>query len=231
MAFPLTGVVAYWKLDESSGNASDSVGSNTLTNTGTATYSAGKINNGVNFTATTMYLGKSSPTGLPSGTSAFTMATWVNFTNFSTARYFMSFGGTTNNTMPTIRCDSSTSWVIDDNGAGTAFPAVSAMSTGTWYHIVYTYPGSGNIYTAYLNGTSIGTADNTRAPNMGTTNVSIGSNNNTSQSSNLVGSMDEVGIWSRALSSGEVSDLYNGGAGISYPSAVISGGTLSMMGV
>ena len=40
-------LVSYWKLDESSGNAADSVGSNTLTNTGTATYAAGKINNGV----------------------------------------------------------------------------------------------------------------------------------------------------------------------------------------
>ena len=42
-------LVSYWKLDESSGNAADSVGSNTLTNTNTVTYSAGKINNGADF--------------------------------------------------------------------------------------------------------------------------------------------------------------------------------------
>jgi len=212
-----TNLVSYWKLDESSGNASDSVGSNTLTNSGTASYSAGKINNGVDFSATTKYLGKGSPSGLPSGTAAFTMATWVKFDNFSTARYFMSFGGTTNNTQVVIRCDSATSWVIDDNGVGTAFPAVSSMSTGTWYHIVYTYPGSGNVYTAYLNGVSIGTANNTRAPNLGTTNVSLGSSNNTSSASNLVGSMDEAGIWSRALTADEVSQLFNSGRGNAYP--------------
>lgn len=209
-------LVSYWRLNESSGNAVDSVGSNTLVNTGTATYSAGKINNGANFTATTMYLGKANPTGLPSGTAAFSMACWVNFTNFSTARYFFGFGGAGAGTRVTIRCDSSTAWFIDDNGVGTAFPAVSAMSTGTWYHVVYTYPGSGNIYTAYLNGTSIGTANNTRAPNLGTTVVSLGSNKNTSAAENLVGSIDEVGIWSRALTGAEVTSLYNGGTGISY---------------
>lgn len=42
-------LVSYWKLDESSGNASDSVGSNTLTNNGTAGYASGKINNAVDF--------------------------------------------------------------------------------------------------------------------------------------------------------------------------------------
>ena len=31
------------------------------------------------------------------------------------------------------------------------------------------------------------------------------------------GSIDEVGIWSRALTSGEVTSLWNGGAGLAYP--------------
>ena len=39
-------LISYYKFDESSGNASDSVGSNTGTNTG-LTYSAGIINNGI----------------------------------------------------------------------------------------------------------------------------------------------------------------------------------------
>lgn len=243
LAYPLTepsvtlnlGVGSYFKLDESSGNASDSVGSNTLTNTGSATYSSGKINNGVNFTATTMYLGNGSPANLPTGQQEFTMACWVNFTNFSTARYFFSIGGTANNARACIRCDSSTAWFIDDNGVGTGFPAVSAMSTGTWYHIVYTYPGSGNVYTAYLNGTSIGTANNTRPPNLGTSNLSIGSGNNASNSANLVGSMDEVGVWNRVLTTGEITSLYNSGTGLQYPfGAVSSTATFSpilMMGI
>jgi hypothetical protein len=33
----LDNLVAYWKLDEASGNAADSVTTNTLTNTGTTT--------------------------------------------------------------------------------------------------------------------------------------------------------------------------------------------------
>lgn len=212
-----TSLASYYKLDESSGNASDVIGSNTLTNTGTATYSAGKINNGVDFGATTQYLGKANPTGLQKGSGPFTMAAWVKFSNFSTARYFVGFGEYSNNKLVSLRCDSSTAWYIDDNGAAAAFPAVSSMSTGVWYHIVYTYPGSGNIYTAYLNGTSIGTANNTRAPNLGTTVMGLGSRSNTSAGENLVGSLDEVGFWSRALTSTEVTQLYNSGAGLQYP--------------
>jgi hypothetical protein len=34
---------------------------------------------------------------------------------------------------------------------------------------------------------------------------------------NFLGEIDEVGIWSRALTSGEISDLYNSGSGLSYP--------------
>ena len=39
--------VAYWKLDESSGNATDSVSTNSLANSGSIAFGSGKINNGV----------------------------------------------------------------------------------------------------------------------------------------------------------------------------------------
>jgi hypothetical protein len=32
-----------------------------------------------------------------------------------------------------------------------------------------------------------------------------------------MGDIDEVGIWSRVLTSTEVTQLYNGGAGLQYP--------------
>src|SRR3990167_551156 len=46
-----TNLVAYWKMDESSGDATDSVASHTLTNTN-VTYGTGKINNGAAFNST-----------------------------------------------------------------------------------------------------------------------------------------------------------------------------------
>src|SRR3989344_3474903 len=47
----VTAPTSYWKYDESSGVASDSTGSNTLTNNNTITYSAGKTNNASNLVA------------------------------------------------------------------------------------------------------------------------------------------------------------------------------------
>ena len=39
----------------------------------------------------------------------------------------------------------------------------------------------------------------------------------------FAGTIDEVGIWSRALTSTEVTSLYNGGAGFQYPFVTASG--------
>lgn len=44
-----TNLISYWKLDETSGNAVDSVGSNTLTNNNSVSFSTALINNGANF--------------------------------------------------------------------------------------------------------------------------------------------------------------------------------------
>ncbi len=48
-------LISYYKLDESSGNATDRFGGNTLTNTST-TYSTGKINNGAVFNGSSSHL-------------------------------------------------------------------------------------------------------------------------------------------------------------------------------
>ena len=70
--------LAYWKFDESSGNASDATGNGyTLTNNNSVSFSAGKINNAAVFaSANSKYFSKSSASGLvPS--SAITVAAWV----------------------------------------------------------------------------------------------------------------------------------------------------------
>jgi hypothetical protein len=77
-----TNLVSYWKLDESSGNAVDSVGSNTLTNTNTVTYSSGVINNGANFVEASsqkLSITDASQSGLDF-TGNMTLAGWVKFT-------------------------------------------------------------------------------------------------------------------------------------------------------
>jgi hypothetical protein len=43
----------------------------------------------------------------------------------------------------------------------------------------------------------------------------MGYDNSNTQWSN--GSLDEIGIWNRALTTGEISTLYNSGSGKGYP--------------
>ena len=69
-----TNIVAYWKFDESSGNAMDSTGNgNTLTNVNTVTYSAGKINNGANFVAASSQYFSATAAAPASGNGSFSI--------------------------------------------------------------------------------------------------------------------------------------------------------------
>ncbi|MDA3803017.1 MAG: hypothetical protein PF488_03985 [Patescibacteria group bacterium] len=68
----LTDLVSYYKLDESSGNAADSVGSNTGVMSGTYSYGAGKINNALTM-ASGSYLKASISSGL---SGSFSVSGW-----------------------------------------------------------------------------------------------------------------------------------------------------------
>ncbi|NTW32584.1 MAG: LamG domain-containing protein [Bacteroidetes bacterium] len=208
-------LVSYWKLDEANGNATDAVGLNTLTNNGTATYSTGEISNGVNFNGTNQWLGKASPTGLPTGSGACSMSLWYKSSSPS-GIYLVDFGtAACTGYHLALKIDDATHYSVDIGCVATAI-AVSTIATNTWYHVVLTYPGSGTTYTLYHNGSILGAVTLSATPILGSTYVSLGAYNNSSTYLHTV-SFDEVGIWSRALTATEVTTLYNSGAGLQYP--------------
>ena len=109
---------------------------------------------------------------------------------------------------------------------GTSFSSYSSsggvtLSTGSWQHIVCVYDGSSQAANAYKNG-SIGTTytnnltsgtsltnSNTfqiAASDIGTSDPFLGSNYTTYN-----GRIDEVSYWDKALSSSEVTAIYNSG--------------------
>jgi len=213
-------IVAYWKLDESSGNASDSTGNGyTLTNTNTVSYASAIRNNGADFTAsnTNKSLRVNSNLGIDGGN--ITIAGWIYLydqtgliaiqTQSSTAQVEYSFkiegGG--------IKANRNKISVAENQ------TTVYTLSNSTWYHCALTYDGS--TVTLYVNGTSRATVASTGNGGATTQNAtSIGCDVNTGTgSSQFFNNMkaDEVGIWSRALSSGEISTLYHSGGGIQYP--------------
>jgi hypothetical protein len=207
------GLESYYKLEDTY----DYYGSNNLTNNGGATFGAGKVNNGVDFGSsnTTKYLSIASPTGLPTGAGARSIAFWfktpaslvyardvaVGYGTASTGQGFeISYIGTT---APDLFVD------IYNGGGGVSY----TWSADTWYHVVVTYSGSGTNAIGYVNGTSLGNIALGGTPNTGVgSGMQIGRRATTGDSY-LDGKVDEVGIWSKALSTTEISDLYNGGAG------------------
>lgn len=68
---------SFWKLDD----VTDSIGSNTLTNNGTVTFTAGKIGNAANFIpASVQTLSHADATSLR-GTTSFTISVWIKLTD------------------------------------------------------------------------------------------------------------------------------------------------------
>jgi hypothetical protein len=213
-------LVSYWKLDESSGNASDSVGSNTLTNNNTTTYGAAKINNGAIFNGSNQYLNSATITPF---TNAYTVNYWVNPDDSDTS----------NQTSFSIRPSSGNANIIQVEGLSTSklrcimyssngtsykdYRTSVALTAGTWYMITLTWDGT--TWTIYTNGTADSsitkTTDNSVTLTSTSRTLRLGAE--TGSSNFFDGNLDEVGVWSSALSSTEVTELYNSGNGKQYP--------------
>ena len=87
------------------------------------------------------------------------------------------------------------------------------LSTNLWYHLGVTNDGSGN-YTFYLNGEAIGSENNNNMIfDYGIKPFSIGKHHDGSNLFYLNGSLDDVGLWNRALSEQEIQNLYTSSNG------------------
>jgi len=126
------GLVGYWKLDESSGDASDSSGNGvTLTNNGTTTYVAGKFGKAASLNGSSQYFSTSTAI---SGVQ--TVSFWVKPTASGTYTY-VDLNGTNK-----IK---SSSGIITANGSAGIFVngvRTTSISSGVWSFVLVTY-GSG----------------------------------------------------------------------------------------
>src|SRR3990167_2612693 len=218
-----TGLVSYWKMDESSGNAADSHGSNTLVNNNTTAYATGKINNGADLetgSSNFFSIADASQSGLDFS-SALTFSLWVRFETFTgTALIFKRTDGGGQESFrfqmnaTSISLTTSSDGTTNDGSVSVDHTAV----TTTWYHVVVTKDGTtvkfyvnGAEVSANLTGTVPATIFN------GTGAFRVGSNEGISNF--FDGIMDEISVWSRALSASEISLLYNLSSGLAYPLA------------
>lgn len=228
-----TNLISFWKFDESSGNASDALGSYNLTNNNTVGYATGKINNGADFGSGNTNKDFTIPSGFTNlaSNAAFSFSFWIKTTD------------TTNNPFVSSRCNSSAhaQWNIMKHNSGYILFEISpansssnrmsvknttgnSLHDGNWHHVVITK--AANRLTSgvkiYIDGTSCTVADdstNTLSSDAPTgTAGAIGSR--TATFGNFWnGMIDAFGIWSRELDATDVASLYNSGTGVQYPFA------------
>lgn len=224
MAFPTTNLVSFWKLDETSGNANDSYGTNTLTNNNTVTYTTGKINNGASFTrASSKSLSRADNASL-SITGNLSISMWVNFATTPTSgNHFglvAKLEGSPNYSYALTLHHNGTGLELyfqnSTNGTAVTQKFVDwTPTTSTWYHVMAIYTAAAGSVAFYVNGSQQGSTQSGLGTSIydSTSTFYIGRYDGGNYMDGLI---DEVGIWNTALTGTDVTTLYNGGAGLSY---------------
>ena len=228
-----TGIIGYWKLDETSGTtAADSSGSGnngTLDNMASPscwTTTPGPINGALTFDGTDDYVDLGTDSSLNFGSSEpFTVAAWVK----TTEDYGMivSFRSSTDGG-PVIDMavgyegadsDPGKAMILvrqDNGGGGYAHVTGGSVKDGLWHHLAVVR-GSGSTIELFVDGVSKGTSSGSESGGAITTNLrAIGSERRwvsdgygSTDQRYLVGTIDDVRIYNRAFTPAEIAELAN----------------------
>lgn len=216
---PQDGLVAYLRFDEGVGaTATDSSGNgNTGILVNGPTWTTGKTGQAAQFDGIDDYV--SVPFILNPSTANFTAAAWVYATGEDTTRteniILVQEDGTGIGRAWLARTAStaSTPNKLFTFLGGTALVSTSNLTLNNWYHVVVTVNGAET--KLYLNGTQEAWATTTQNNADGT--MRVASHKTGVSGEKWQGRIDEVRIYSRALSASEVQALYYAGADISPP--------------
>ena len=194
--------VAYYKLDNSS---EDYVGGNDGSDTNVE-YTFGRFGQAAVFNGSSSYinLGNSIITG------AFSLSFWVNTSNITTAKSVFDFENSTYNAESFIQNGIVHFRIFD---GGTIYFVVQStlgdISINTWHNITYIFPNTTvtNGCKIYIDGVEAASGTSSAGGlNLTSTTQRIGSR--TTNSLYWLGKIDQVRIYSAALTSSQVTELY-----------------------
>lgn len=212
-----TSLSAFFSLDDTS----DATGTVTnLTNNNTATFVSGLVGNCVSVaSASSQYLSHATVSALEVGSGDFSVSLWLNGSladsavtagkvgAFANSEWSIETKFATGNqaTFTCYRSDGASTQIVASN--------FGAMSNSTWYHVAATYTSSSRAMVLYVNTVS-NSGTLSAAMGVKTSDFNIGAGN---AANFFNGKIDQFGLWKgRVLSSGDVSLLYNSGAGLTY---------------
>lgn len=211
-----TGLVGYWKLDESAANgctgatndSCDSSGSNADGAwNGDATVAQGKYGHGVTFDGTGDYVSMNDTFH----SDAMTVCTWFNADTVTGTKNMVikrNSSGITSGTneWQFVVVDGILSFASWDSGGSTAVNpgGTTTLSTGTWYHACAVQYGTGKTAYVYLNGEIDGAAVQANTMRDSSSPIQLGVRSANTDTRYWDGELDEVRVYDRALSHEEI---------------------------
>ena len=225
-----SGLVGYWSFDNKDTNWSTNTTSDlsgngntgTITNMTSANSVAGKIGQGLRFEGTNRVIVNDSASLDVTGT--ITLSAWIYKTAHPAAGNFHTIVSKGTNSSAESNYELMTYGISNteklvfyySNQGGKSIRGNTPLNLNTWYHVVAVYNDTANTINLYVNGvleTGTISSGNPETNSIVANNqkLSLGARDG---SQNMVsgGTLDDLRIYNRALSTSEVTDLYNLGA-------------------
>jgi hypothetical protein len=211
-------IQGYWKMEEASGNALDISGNNNTliaNSPDTIASAVGKIGNARDLSGTTEFFETPdvSQTGLDI-TGEITIAAWIKLDSNAVDNMIVTkwdnSGGAKKSYRLSVDSTRVINFIIRDPIAGdVATSSTTVLSLGSWYHVVATLNQSTDLIQVYINGLANGPAVSATGNIQDTTtDFCIGCWHNPGEQRFPDGIIDEVVVWNKALTAGEISQVY-----------------------
>lgn len=210
----LVELVAYWTMNEDSGNPRESsVGTDDMTEIDPpVSAAAGKIGNAVSLSgAGTKCLWLASPSFTLSGD--FSLASWLKPAVITDSHHILD------------RRQSTSSWTLLQEATtfrwygASSVASPATISAGTYYHVYMDYQASGTLSGISVNNETLVTANSAQTNGAGPITFGAFRGDDGAGAPNVlyIGDIDETGIWNRRLSVAQRTYLFNSGNGRTYP--------------
>jgi|GEM_PF-3084303 len=164
---------------------------------------------GLQFDGTNDTVTNASPASALNISGDITISAWVKPNGASEQGYIVGRNSTGGGTSGYIMSWNGSTGKINFIGGSGSSSATSAVFTDNGVWVLVTEVSSGGTLTYYRNGVSAGTSSNAAASSTDTLTIANRSGSGLGANTAFAGSIDDVRIYNRALSSTEVGDLYN----------------------
>jgi Concanavalin A-like lectin/glucanases superfamily len=219
-----SGLVGWWKLDETSGtSASDSTGNgNTGTTSGSPAWTTGGMVNGALTITGAQYVAVPDVASLQLAGS-WTVSSWVNFSALPGSNGVACMIQKTNTTGNNYELCYANNFLGTWSGLMVYFAGTlgsewaessSAISLNTWYLVTGVWDSSSNYLYLYVNGSLVASAHSGDPPLSGG-GVPLHLGNGQYTNAPINGTMDDARIYNRALSAADIKTLYTSTGGTS----------------